>query len=125
MPDEKFGTDEQLFAGLISSFASSAWVALGKIKNPVTDKIERNLEQASYSIDMLDMIQRRMEDNLNETEKKFLQSTLGDLKLNYIEEQKKPEMESETESSDEAEDEPEESEETKVDKTDEEESTEK
>ncbi|MFQ6608369.1 MAG: DUF1844 domain-containing protein [Fidelibacterota bacterium] len=93
MTNERLDTDEQLFVGLISSFASSAWVALGKIKNPVTDKIERNLEQASYAIDMLDMIHRRMGDNLNDAERKFLQSTLGDLKLNYVEEKKKPDTE--------------------------------
>jgi hypothetical protein len=87
-------------------------VALGKIKNPMSDKIERNMEQASYAIDMLDMIQRRMGENLSEAERTFLQSTLGDLKLNFVEEQKKPDPEPEVDSSEEAENEPEESDES-------------
>ena len=112
MSDDTFNKDEQLFAGLVSSFASSAWVALGKIKNPMSDKIERNMEQASYAIDMLDMIQRQMGENLSEAERTFLQSTLGDLKLNFVEEQKKPDPEPEVDSSEEAENEPEESDES-------------
>lgn len=70
------------------------------------------MEQASYAIDMLDMIQRRMGENLSEAERTFLQSTLGDLKLNFVEEQKKPDPEPEVDSSEEAENEPEESDES-------------
>jgi len=70
------------------------------------------MEQASYAIDMLDMIQRRMGENLSEAERTFLQSTLGDLKLNFVEEQKKPGPEPEVDSSEEAENEPEESDES-------------
>ena len=40
--------DEQLFIYLVGTFQSSAWVALGKAKIPMTDKIERNLDQASF-----------------------------------------------------------------------------
>jgi len=73
------------------------------------------MEQASYAIDMLDMIQRRMGENLSEAERTFLQSTLGDLKLNFVEEQKKPDPEPEVDSSEEAENEPEESDESVID----------
>ena len=76
----------QLFMGLCTSLVSQAWMQLGKIKNPMTDKLERNLQQASYAIDMLDMLSRKMGDNLNENERKFLTSVVGDLKLNYMEE---------------------------------------
>jgi hypothetical protein len=124
MTNDTLNKDEQLLAGLVSSFASSAWIAMGKIKNPMSDRIERNLGQASYAIDMLDMIQRRMSEKLNEAEKTFLQSTLGDLKLNFVEEQKKPDPEPEEETSEETENEPEESDEP-VDDSSEEETQEK
>jgi len=88
---EKLDQDEQMFIHLISSFSSTAWIGLGKIKNPVTDKIERDLQQASYAIDMLDMLSRRMGDNLSNAEKRFMNSTIGDLKLNYVDEVKKSE----------------------------------
>jgi len=91
MSEEKLDQDEQMFIYLISSFSSTAWIGLGKIKNPVTDKIERDLKQASYAIDMLDMLSRRMGDNLSDAEKRFLNSTIGDLKINYVDEVKKSE----------------------------------
>ncbi|GIS57302.1 MAG: hypothetical protein CM1200mP1_12400 [Candidatus Neomarinimicrobiota bacterium] len=32
----------------------------GKSKKPVSDKLERNLKQATYYIDLLDMLQTKM-----------------------------------------------------------------
>ena len=58
-------------------------------KNPVTDKIERNLEYAKVSIDTLDMLQARTKGNLTEYEEKFLTEALKDLKLNYVDEVEK------------------------------------
>ncbi|MDP6835813.1 MAG: DUF1844 domain-containing protein [Candidatus Marinimicrobia bacterium] len=80
--------DEHLFIHLISTFTQSAWVALGKLKNPITDKVEKNLEEAGFYIDMLDMVKDRMEGNLAQDEEKFMETNLGSLKLNYIEEKK-------------------------------------
>ena len=74
---------------LVGTFQSSAWVALGKVKNPLTDKLERNLKQASFYIDLLDMMQTKMEGNLTEYEEQVLINTVSELKINYIEEKKK------------------------------------
>ena len=51
--------NNELFVTLVSSLTSQAWMQLGKIKNPVTDKIEKNLDAASMSIDMLSMLQEK------------------------------------------------------------------
>ena len=90
MTQETPTKDEQLFMYLVSTFQSSAWVALGKMKNPMTDKQEQNLEQASFYIDLLDMMQNKMKGNLSEYEEQVLINAVSELKLNYIEEQKKP-----------------------------------
>ena len=82
-------TEEQLFDQLISSIVHSTWVALGKIKNPLSDKIERDLRQASVSIDMLDMLFKRMDGNLSDREDQYLGHLLSELKMNYIDEKKK------------------------------------
>ncbi|MCW8803136.1 MAG: DUF1844 domain-containing protein [Ignavibacteriaceae bacterium] len=63
-----------------------AMMSMGKIKNPVTDKIERNLEHAKIYIDTLDMLLTKTKGNLSEYEEKFLIETLKDLKLNYVDE---------------------------------------
>lgn len=88
MPLESQFTEEQLFDNLISSLVHSVWVSLGKIKNPMTDKIERNLFAASMNIDMLDMLYKRMDGNLSEQEETYLTRILSELKMNYLEEKK-------------------------------------
>ncbi|HDI51983.1 MAG TPA: DUF1844 domain-containing protein, partial [Bacteroidetes bacterium] len=46
--------NEVLFLQLIMTFETAAWQQMGKLKNPLTNKIEKDLEQARLSIDMLD-----------------------------------------------------------------------
>ena len=76
--------NNHLFVTLISSLSSQAWIQMGKIKNPVTDKIEKNLEAASMSIDMLEMIQEKTKNNLDEYEKQLLDQSLKDLRMNFV-----------------------------------------
>ena len=75
-----------LFMQLIIQNQQIAMMAMGKIKNPVTDKIERNLEHAKIYIDSLDMLAAKTKGNLSEYEEKFLTETLKELKLNYVDE---------------------------------------
>lgn len=79
----------QMFMYLAGSFEMSAMMAMGKLKNPMTDKTERDLKQAQFSIDILDMLKAKTAGNLSEYESKFLENMLGQLKLNYIDEAKK------------------------------------
>lgn len=83
-------TEEQLFDQLISSLVHSAWVSLGKIKNPMNDTLEENLDQASIQIDMLDMLFKRMSGNLSENEEQYLGHIVRELKMNFVEEKNKP-----------------------------------
>ena len=76
--------NNELFMTLISSLASQAWIQLGKIKNPMTDKIEKNLEAASMSIDMIGMLQEKTKNNLEEYESTLLEKTLNDLRMNFV-----------------------------------------
>jgi|SRR4030095_6647347 len=87
MEDKEKNT--QMFMYLIGSFEMSAMMAMGKIKNPVTDKLEKDLVQAQLSIDILDMLKSKTLGSLSEYESKFLENTLGQLKLNYIDESNK------------------------------------
>ncbi|MCS5623171.1 MAG: DUF1844 domain-containing protein, partial [Candidatus Marinimicrobia bacterium] len=77
---------EQLFMYLVGTFQSSAWIALGKIKNPMTEKSKVNIEQASFYIDLLDMMQEKMKGNLTDYEEQMLINTVSELKLNLIDE---------------------------------------
>jgi len=75
-----------LFYSLIYSFQMQTWMSLGKIKNPVSDKIEKDLSAAQMTIDIIDMIKEKTKNNLSEQESKFIDQVLGDLKLNYVHE---------------------------------------
>ncbi len=84
-------TEQQLFDQLISSLVHSAWVYLGKVKNPMNDKLEKNIDQASVQIDMLDMLFKRMTGNLSEEEEQYLSNIIRELKMNFVEEKNNPE----------------------------------
>jgi hypothetical protein len=66
---------------------------MGKIKNPATDKLEKDLMQAQLSIDIIDMMKEKTEGNLNDDEKKFLDNMIAQLKLNYVDEVEKDKKE--------------------------------
>jgi len=85
--DEKHGA---LFVSLLMMFHSAAMQYLGKIKNPASDKIEKNLEQAQAIIDMFDMLKEKTKGNLTAEEEKYLSSLAQELKLNYVDEAAKP-----------------------------------
>jgi len=89
MAEEQLKKEDRLFIHLVNTFVQSAWLSLGKVKNPVTDKLDRNIEQATYYIDLLDMLQTKMKGNLSEWEEQYIIHSLSELKLNFIDEQKK------------------------------------
>ena len=89
MSENQLNKEDQLFIHLVNTFVQSAWISLGKVKNPVSDELERNVDQASYYIDLLDMLQTKMKGNLSEWEEQYILHSLSELKLNYIDEKKK------------------------------------
>ena len=93
MSENQLKKEDQLFIHLVNTFVQSAWISLGKVKNPVSDELERNLDQASYYIDLLDMLQTKMKGNLSEWEEQYILHSLSELKLNFIDEKKKKESE--------------------------------
>ena len=74
-----------LFTHLITMLGMSAVQQLGKLKNPITDKTEINLQAAQATIDIIDMLEVKTKGNLGKDEEKLLKDTLSSLKLNYVE----------------------------------------
>jgi hypothetical protein len=91
MIDEKkeFMSQELLFTQLVLSFQAAAWQQLGKVPSMISGKIERDIEMAKHSIDMLGMLEAKTKGNLTENENKYLQHVLYELRLNYLDEAKK------------------------------------
>jgi uncharacterized protein DUF1844 len=88
--------DSYLFILIVRTYEMAALQQMGKLKNPLTDALERNLEQAQFSIDLLDMLKSKTKGNLNDDESKFLENTLAQLKLNYVDEIEKEKKQTST-----------------------------
>ncbi len=93
MNDEKSASGdfshELMFTQLVLSFQAAAWQQLGKVPSVISGKIERDIEMAKHSIDMLGMLEAKTKGNLTESEDKYLQHVLYELRLNYLDELKK------------------------------------
>lgn len=83
---EKEDIPNYQFISLVYSLSQAVMMQLGKISNPMTGKIEKNIVQAKASIDMLEMLKEKTEGNLTRTEEKMLLTTLSNLYLNYSDE---------------------------------------
>ena len=95
---DKLSDDQQqqlLFMMLIQQHQQIAMMGLGKIKNPTTDETERDLKSAKYAIDTLHMLQDYTKGNLPKEVKNFLDQTLSNLRMNYVDEKGKPNNEEE------------------------------
>lgn len=88
------------FYQLTLSLHASAMQHMGKTMSPLTGQVERNLDMAKSSIDMLEMLQKKTQGNLTEEEKKILERSLFELRINYVEESKKGDTPTEPERAD-------------------------
>ena len=93
--------NELLFLQLVMMFQGMALQNLGKVMNPVTNQIERDLEQAKNMIDILGMLDEKTKGNLNDNEQTLLEHALFELRMNYVDEIKKDAGESAGQTSDE------------------------
>ncbi len=84
---------ELLLVELVYSFQNMAMVALGKLPNPATNAVERNLTQARAAIDMLRMLKHKTRGQVSDLETRLLEQTVLTLQLNYADEAKKKEPE--------------------------------
>lgn len=80
---------EPTFKVFISSLSMQAMIAMGKLENPLTHKIENNLEQARFLIDTLEIIKEKTINNLNSDEKNLLEDSLFNLRTIYVTEKEK------------------------------------
>ncbi len=93
MAEEKEG----FFMQLVLMFQTAAMQQMGKVINPLTQKIEKDLSQAKFSIDMLGMIEEKTKGNLSDEEKRILDHILFELRINYVDEVEKEKKVSELE----------------------------
>ena len=62
---------------------------MGKVVSPVTGEVERDLTIAQTTIDILAMLETKMKGNLSEEESGFISRSLYELRMNFVDENKK------------------------------------
>ncbi len=88
---------EARFLSLVLSLYNSAWIAMGKIASPVTGKVEKDLEAARGSIDLLETLKVKTKGNVSLEEDRILVNCLNTLHLNFVEESSRREEKPATE----------------------------
>ncbi|MBI3259826.1 MAG: DUF1844 domain-containing protein [Ignavibacteriae bacterium] len=78
------------FSGIIQMFQMEGFIALGKLKHPATDNLEKNLDHASFIIDLISVLEEKSRGNLTDNEQRLIQHTLQDLRLNFVAESTNP-----------------------------------
>ncbi len=89
MSSTEFGKHDRTLVALVTQYQTLAMVSLGKIQNPATGKVERDLEQARIFIDILEMLKVKCRTDTPEDILRLLDSSVMDLQLNYLDEKKK------------------------------------
>jgi len=80
------------FSTHVLSLASTALISLGKMTMPDGEKDEKHptdLETAKHLIDVLGMLEHKTKGNLDEAEQKLIVSLTYDLRVAYVDAQKK------------------------------------
>jgi len=72
------------FKFLLTTFGMQAWMALGAIPNPMTEKTEENLPQAKFMIDSLEVLDKKTKGNLDKDEAELIENMLYELRLAYV-----------------------------------------
>ena len=72
------------FSGFVVSLAQTALMQLGEMPDPVSGQSVRNLAQAKYSIDLIDLLVEKTRGNLTEEESRLIVQVQKDLKLKFV-----------------------------------------
>ena len=75
------------FNFFITTLAMQATMALGEAPNPITKKVEQDLKQAKFLIDIIGILKDKTKGNLTDEEAKFLDELLYGLRMSYINKQ--------------------------------------
>lgn len=89
MSEETPSRQAALFLQLVLGLQQSGMIALGKLMNPITRKVEVQLEIARDTIDTLAALEARTSGKLEPDEARVLQQALTDLRINYVDEVKR------------------------------------
>ena len=74
------------FTDYISMLGQNCLFQLGKIADPLSGNINKDLRTAKITIDIISMLKEKTVGNLTNEENAYLQNTLSSLRLTYVDE---------------------------------------
>ena len=89
VPEESFEEGDANFATLINSLSTTAMLQLGLFSGPSGEPIPADLNNAQRTIDLLDVLQQKTRGNLTPEEEQLLEDSLYDLRMAFVEVQKR------------------------------------
>lgn len=78
--------EEASFISIVLRLATGAYISLGLVEDPTTDKKSKDLEMSKYLIDSLRVLRDKTKGNLNKEEEGYLNNIIHDLELKYVKE---------------------------------------
>jgi hypothetical protein len=73
----------------VMSLSTQALMCLGEIPNPLTDKVEIDLDAVREFIDILSMLQEKTRGNVDAAEARLFEKVLYDLRMRFVEKARK------------------------------------
>ena len=73
------------FSTFVIGLSTQALMNLGEIANPLTGKVEMDVQVAKQMIDILGMLKDKTRGNLNASENQLTEDILFDLRMKYVE----------------------------------------
>jgi len=95
-----FDRHDQVLMGLVLNLQTSAMVQLGKITDPSSGELDRNLDAARMSIDLLEALKVKTAGHLPPEISQHLKRAVMDLQLNFADESAKEEAPGKSETPD-------------------------
>ena len=77
MPEVNFST-------FVISLASSAMMHLGEVPNPDTQETDENIILAKHTIDLLNMLEDKLNNGLTDEEQQLFKDVLYEVRMKYV-----------------------------------------
>lgn len=79
---------DDLLAVVLDQFAGVAWQKLGLQPDPITGRIEADLDQARRAIDVVADMAKHLDSQLDEEDRREVHNLIRNLRLNYVQKTK-------------------------------------
>lgn len=86
VPPEMLAPDlPMLLASMAAMLEEQAWRHLGLVANPVTHKVEKDLQKAKIAIDIVAYITSQVSPLVGDSQRRDLQNKVSTLQINFVE----------------------------------------